>query len=189
MGDALPGHRPSCLSGSATHLQSSNAPEPHGTTHNREHPQPHSSPPDPGCRTDRARPQATAGGRPRAWLGDSRLQGLALLGRTSRGAAGDPAVARARSHARRPAVGGRDPNGSVSTAPSPGNPDLSGRPAKGRPAARTGRRGSGRGQTGIQASRPVPLTQAEAALARAIAGGRRSDRSGVVKESGGINSN
>jgi sec-independent protein translocase protein TatA len=29
------------LSGSAAHLQSSNAPEPHGTTHDREHPQPH----------------------------------------------------------------------------------------------------------------------------------------------------
>ena len=45
-------------------------------------------------------PQATAGGRTRTRLGDPRLQGVALGARAARGAAGHPAVARARSHAR-----------------------------------------------------------------------------------------
>src|SRR3954453_16904011 len=63
--------------------------------------QPHTPAPDSGRRADRARPQATARRRTRTRLGDPRLQGVALGARAARGAPDHPAVARARSHARR----------------------------------------------------------------------------------------
>src|SRR3954453_13769258 len=71
------------------------------TTDDPEPPQPHTPAPDSRRRADRARTQATARGRTGTRLCDPRLQGIALGARAARGAAGHPAVARARSRARR----------------------------------------------------------------------------------------
>jgi hypothetical protein len=120
--DALPGNRPSCLSGSAAHLQSSNGPEP-------QRPRMIESILSPThlllilvvalIVLGPKRLAEAAAGLARRFAASRTRSPRPNVARSSR----DPAGSRARSHARRLDVGGRDPNGSVSRQhPRPATP-------------------------------------------------------------------